>query len=236
MPTFAGFRAGASRHIPLPASFFNELLPLIDDLAELQLTLFCCRALAQKDAPVRYLRLAELEADEALRQALQRAAPQQPPAETLRQALQRALRRRSLLAVMAGAGAEAQPLYVLNSAAGRDFSARVAAGEWSPGDAQHPVELLPERPNLFRLYEANLGTITPMLAEELKDAAASFPHAWLEEALRLAVQHNKRSWRYTRAILERWDREGRGRGTAERVAREDGKRFVSGRYARFIDS
>ena len=66
MQTFPGFRAGVSRHTPLPASFFSELLPLIDDLAELQLTLCCCRALAQKDAPVRYLRLEELLADENL--------------------------------------------------------------------------------------------------------------------------------------------------------------------------
>ena len=57
-----------------------------------------------------------------------------------------------------------------------------------------------------------------------------------EEALRLAVQHNKRNWRYVRAILDRWDREGRDRGLVGRAARGDGRRFVSGRYAGFIDS
>ena len=235
MQTFAGFRTGLSRHTPLPASFFSELLPLIDDLAELQLTLCCCRALAQKDAPLRYLRLAELQADAHLLAALQRSAPDQAPGDTLQQALQRALKRRSLLAVSVGAEEDAQQLYFLNSQAGRDAVARIEAGEWLPGDAQHPVEL-PERPGLFRLYEANVGTITPMLADELKDAEASFPHAWLEEALQLAVQHNKRNWRYARAILERWDKEGRDRGIAGRAAEEDGRRFVSGRYAEFIDS
>ena len=236
MQTFPGFRAGLSRHTPLPSSFFSELLPLIDDLAELQLTLCCCRALAQKDAPFRYLRLAELQADEHLLAALQRSAPDQAPTDTLQQALQRALNRRSLLAVSVGIEEEAQQLYFLNSPAGRDAVARIEAGEWLPGDAQHPVELMPERPGLFRLYEANVGTITPMLADELKDAEASFPHAWLEEALQLAVQHNKRNWRYVRAILERWDKEGRDRGIAGRAAGEDGQRFVSGRYAEFIDS
>ena len=234
MQTFPGFRAGVSRHTPLPASFFSELLPLVDDLAELQLTLCCCRALAQKDAPVRYLRLEELQADAHLLAALQRSAPDQAPAEALQQALQRALQRRSLLSVSVGTDEKAQQLYVLNSVAGRDFVARIEAGEWSPGDAQDPVELLPERPGLFRLYEANVGTITPMLAEELKDAEASFPDAWLEEAIQLAVEHNVRNWRYIRAILERWGKEGKD--SAGRAAQEDGRRFVSGRYAEFIDS
>lgn len=234
MQTFPGFRAGVSRHTPLPASFFSELLPLIDDLAELQLTLCCCQALALKDAPVRYLRLEELQADENLLAALQRSAPEQDPAEALQGALQRALQRRSLLAVCVGADEPAQQLYVLNSVAGRDLVARVEAGAWRPGDGQDPVELLPERPNLFRLYEANVGTITPMLAEELKEAEASFPNAWLAEAIQLAVENNVRNWRYIRSILERWEKEGKDR--AGRTAREDGRRFTSGRYAEFIDS
>lgn len=235
MKTFAGFSAGLTRQTPLPDSFFSDLLPIIDDLAELQLTLFCCRALAQRDAPVRYLRQAELEADQSLLAALGQAAPGQPPRETLQRALRRALQRRVLLAVDAGDGGP-EALYVLNSPAGRDLKARIEAGDWLPGDEQGPVAALPPRPGLFRLYEANVGAITPMLADELKEAEASFPHAWLEEALRLAVQHNKRNWRYVRAILDRWDREGRDRGLVGRAARNDGRRFVSGRYAGFIDS
>ena len=159
--------------------------------------------------PLRYLRLAELQADAHLLAALQRSAPDQAPGDTLQQALQRALKRRSLLAVSVGAEEDAQQLYFLNSQAGRDAVARIEAGEWLPGDAQHPVEL-PERPGLFRLYEANVGTITPMLADELKDAEASFPHAWLEEALQLAVQHNKRNWRYARAISGTLGQRGTG--------------------------
>ena len=73
MRGFPGFREGLSRHTPLPESFFSDLLPLIDDLAELQLILFCCRALAQKDAPLRYLQASELEADEHLLLALRQA-------------------------------------------------------------------------------------------------------------------------------------------------------------------
>ncbi|MCY4525108.1 MAG: DnaD domain protein [Anaerolineaceae bacterium] len=236
MRSFPGFPDGLSRHTPLPDSFFSELLPLIDDLAELQLTLFCCRALAQKDAPLRYLQQSELESNEHLLLALRRAAPTQEPVETLQQALQRARRRRVLLAAPPGEGEDSQTIFVLNSAGGRDLLARLEAGDWQPGDARNPAENLQGRPGLFRLYEANIGTVTPMLAEQLQEAEASFPWFWLEEALQLAVQHNKRNWRYVRAILDRWDREGRDRGLVGRAAQDDGRRFASGRYARFIDS
>ena len=236
MRGFPGFREGLSRHTPLPESFFSDLLPLIDDLAELQLVLFCCRALAQKDAPLRYLQASELEADERLLLALRQATPGQAPADTLQAALGRATRRRVLLAATFGDSEDQQTLYVLNSAAGRDLLARLEAGHWRPDDARHPAQYLPERPGLFRLYEANIGTITPMLAEQLKEAEASFPYFWLEEALQQAVQHNKRNWRYVRAILDRWEREGRDRGLVGRAAQDDGRRFVSGRYAEFIDS
>jgi len=236
MRSFPGFREGLSRHTPLPESFFSDLLPLIDDLAELQLILFCCRALAQKDAPLRYLQGPELERDEHLLQALRQATPGQSPADSLKGALGRALKRRVLLAATFGEGEDEQTLYVLNSAAGRDLLARFEAGHWRPGDSRQPAAILPERPGLFRLYEANIGTITPMLAEQLKEAEASYPYFWLEEALQLAVQHNKRNWRYVRAILDRWDREGRDRGLVGRAAQDDGRRFVSGRYAEFIDS
>ena len=97
-----------------------------------------------------------------------------------------------------------------------------------------PVELLPERPNLFRLYEANVGTITPMLAEELKDAEASFPHAWLEEAIQLAVEHNVRNWRYIRAILERWVR--KERTVPDRLPKRTDDASSAGAIAEFIES
>ncbi len=236
MRSFPGFREGLSRHTPLPESFFGELLPLIDDLAELQVILFCCRALAQRDAPLRYLQGAELETDEHLMAALKTVEPGQAPVDTLQRALGRALRRRVLLAATFGKGEDEQTLYVLNSAAGRELLARLDAGHWRAGHARHSAAILPERPGLFRLYEANIGTITPMLAEQLKEAEASYPYFWLQEALQLAVQHNKRNWRYARAILDRWEREGRDRGLVGRAAQDDGQSYATGPYAEFIDS
>ena len=75
-------------------------------------------------------------------------------------------------------------------------------------EAAH-IQVQIERPNIFVLYEQNIGLLSPLIADDLKDAAAQYPAEWIEEAFRLAVQYNKRNWKYIRAILRRWETEGR---------------------------
>jgi DnaD/phage-associated family protein len=71
------------------------------------------------------------------------------------------------------------------------------------------VQVQVERPNIFVLYEQNIGLLSPMIAEELKEAADHYPTEWIEAAFREAVLYNKRNWKYIRAILRRWETEGR---------------------------
>jgi DnaD/phage-associated family protein len=76
-------------------------------------------------------------------------------------------------------------------------------------DTPQHIQVQIERPNIFVLYEQNIGLLSPLLADELKDAADQYPAEWIEAAFREAVQHNKRKWSYIRAILRRWETEGR---------------------------
>ncbi len=71
------------------------------------------------------------------------------------------------------------------------------------------IHIQVERPNIFTLYEQNIGLLSPLIADELKDAADHYPADWIEAAFRAAVQHNKRKWSYIHAILRRWETEGR---------------------------
>jgi DNA replication protein len=71
------------------------------------------------------------------------------------------------------------------------------------------VQVQVERPNIFVLYEQNIGLLSPLIADHLKDAADQYPQEWIEAAFREAVQHNKRNWSYISAILRRWETEGR---------------------------
>jgi DnaD/phage-associated family protein len=236
MQKFDGFKAGKVRQIKVPAPLFSDLLPLIDDLAELHVTLFCVWALLQKEGDKRYLRQRDFTQSDTLTQSLRAAAPDADPADSLEHALSRAVERGTLLCVEITLDKQTEPLYFMNSSTGRAAAGLVEAGQWRPGDAHNPIEILPERPNVYQLYEANIGSITPMIADELKDAEAEFPTFWLEEAVRLAVEHNKRSWKYIRAILDRWEREGRDRGLTGRFAQPDGQKYVTGRYAPFINN
>lgn len=89
--------------------------------------------------------------------------------------------------------------------------------------------------NIFALYEENIGIITPIIAEELRDAQRTYPAEWIEDAFREAVKGQKRNWKYISRILERWRVEGRGSGTNRPGALpSDPDRYVKGRYGRVV--
>ncbi len=99
MKGFSGFPAGKVHFTPLPNLFFSELLPAIDDLAELKVTLHIFWLLHQKKGYPRYVSRRELEADGVLRGGLREMG--QAPEERPGQALERAVARGTLLHVTA---------------------------------------------------------------------------------------------------------------------------------------
>ncbi len=68
---------------------------------------------------------------------------------------------------------------------------------------------LPELPDCFKVYEQEIGMLTPMIAEELKDIMKTYPEEWVLDAMKEASRANKRSLRYVNGILKSWQREGR---------------------------
>jgi DNA replication protein len=89
--------------------------------------------------------------------------------------------------------------------------------------------------NIFTLYEQNIGIITPMIAEELKEADKLYPPQWIEEAFKEAVTLNKRSWKYIARILERWASEGKDSGEHRRDVKKDGPdKYIKGRYGHLV--
>jgi DNA replication protein len=93
----------------------------------------------------------------------------------------------------------------------------------------------PPTVNIFTLYEQNIGMITPMIAEELKEADKLYPPQWIEEAFKEAVTLNKRSWKYIARILERWASEGKDVGEYRRDIKKDGPdKYIKGRYGHLV--
>lgn len=219
---FCGFAAGKHRFIELPAALFTDLLPLIDDADELRVTLYAFFAMQQREGRYRYLRLIDF-------------AGLAMPDAVLRVALERACGRGSLLCAVVHIGGDDHPVYFVNTEGGRTAVAQIERGDWRAGDADD-LEILPERPNIYRLYEENIGPLTPLIAEALRDAERDFPPVWIAEALRIAVEKNVLNWKFARAVLDRWKKEGRR--SHEIVERPDGQapdRFISGELADFIE-
>ena len=243
MKGFAGFPAGKQPSVPVPELFFTELLPDLDHLAELKLTLHIFWRLARSSETkgsrpcVSYK---ELVADHRLLDGLE--SPGLSPEEALRDALERAVARGTLLRVTQAPGPAAlapaggTDWYFANTEKGRQMVNDLLAGKWTPGEPGKPLLLQAHRPNIFVLYEQNVGPLTPLLAEQLQDAEKNYPAPWIEDAFKEAAELNKRSWRYVQRILERWSTEGKGDETARRGDdRKDRRRFIEGEYADIIE-
>ena len=227
MPAFAGFPPGPTPYVPLPEAFFTQVLPEIEDGGELKVTLHLFWLLSQKRGAPRCASDRELLGDPLLRRTLRRRGDPRPPEERLRAALELALTHGTLLRVRVRVDGEVVTWYFFNTARSREAIERLMSGEASPellldldgpaggardaDGAVRPALLVEiERPNIFTLYEQNIGLLLPLVAEELREAAERYPVDWLEAAFREAVQQNRRSWAYIRAILKRWEADGKG--------------------------
>jgi DNA replication protein len=231
---FAGFPSGKIPLTPIPRSFFSDVLPAIDHLGELKITLYAFWALSAREGRFRYLRRDELSQDGLLMGGLK--SPGVTAEQALDEALERAVARGTLLKVAPSQNGPDQAYFFLNTAKGRAGAAALENGSWRPsGDPRMPVELRLERPNLFTLYEQNIGPLTPMIGEMLKEAEKDFPEAWIEEAIQIAVRNNVRKWSYVEAILNGWRVEGKDdredRGDTEKALR----RYLEGDSADFFD-
>jgi DnaD/phage-associated family protein len=214
--SFTGFASGA-RATAIPSAFFSELLPLINDEAELRVTLYLFYALGRRKGHPRFVTLRELRAESPLLASLGDSGS--PDAlEKLEGGLAAAVERGSLLRIQVEQEGRAETLFLLNTPSDRRAVAQIRAGRLQLGRVLPPESgaAASTRGNVFQLYEENIGPLTPLLAEELQEAERLYPYEWLEEALREAALLNKRSWRYAAAILQRWATEGRKRETAGR--------------------
>jgi DnaD/phage-associated family protein len=208
MKGFTGFPSGKQRLTPIPNLFFSELLPAIDNLTEMKVTLYAFWALTQQEGLVRYLRLTDFLSDRTLIDGLGNNT--QAATEALLDGIERAVARGTFLHVNVESSDGQMDLYFLNTERGRAAIEGITKGEWRPWpDEEKPVTLLIDRPNIFVLYEQNIGALTPIIADELRDAEQTYPPQWIEEAIKIAVENNIRRWRYVLSILERWRQEGK---------------------------
>jgi len=207
---FAGFPAGRTRFTRIPNEFFSDVVPLVDDVAELKVLLYTFWRLDQGEGETRYLRLDDVLVDLLFLDGMG-AEPEEQRQATV-EAFERTAQRGVLIALTVKKGDKEELWYFLNSARGRDAVSRIKHGDFE--GLIHDIDdvvvgLERERPNIFLLYEQNIGVLTPMIADKLRQAERDYPDDWIFDAIGLAVERNKRSWAYIASILMEWAEHGK---------------------------
>ena len=218
--SFSGFPRG-TLFTPVPNPLFGPLLEQIQDLAELKVTLRGLWLLHRRRGRPNFVHLQDFLNDPALLRGLK--GPGKDPKEEIHRGLGLAVARGTFLLHRPGDVIEVNQVYLLNNDAGQRALAQMRHGkgqetENGSGFSQQISEEISEdpgyeppgeKPSIFTLYENNVGTLSPLLAEQLKEAEADYPWPWINEAFQIAVVENKRSWRYIAGILRRWAAEGK---------------------------
>lgn len=87
----------------------------------------------------------------------------------------------------------------------------VPAGRAKPSVTVFPTPINNEDDvlrQISRVYESEIGVLTPMIADELREASISYSLKWILDAIKESATQNKRVWKYVLAILTRWKAQG----------------------------
>jgi DNA replication protein len=216
MPLFHGFPKG-TKALPVPSPFLSSLLADIDDVAELKCTLRFLWHAAQVNGMPKWVDKESLLSDSILATAIGSQA-------AIRQALDDAIQRGTLV--------ESNGRFLLKTPENSRIVAEAtpeAHSQSNRGTAPEPA--IAQQSNIYALYESNIGLLTPMVADQLRDAEATYPVEWIEAAIKEAADRNIRNWRYISTILERWATDGPNTDDRETdKGQRTSKRGESGRH------
>ncbi len=215
MHAFEGFPPG-TKSLPVPSPLLGSLLAEIDDVAELKCTLRFLWYAAQTSGSPKWVDESALLSDGVLNEAL-------GSQDEIRRGVAAAIERGTLV----GAGGRLLIATPENQRTAAKAHSLEPASNVSPEPAREPAAR--EAPNVYALYEANIGLLTQMVADQLRDAEATYPLEWIEAAIREGTERNVRNWRYVSAILERWSAEGRQPGQGRQTETGNGKRGEGGK-------
>ena len=217
MNKFKGF-TDSETFTQLPDSVFHQLLKEIKDADELKVTLYFLWRVDHTEGPFRALKKMDFDVKELGLSA-----------QEIKSGLEKAVKRGSLLKVQRGTVV----YFLLNSPRGRAGVQAIESGKWNP--ATGVSASLMERPNIFKLYEENIGPLTPLIADALKDAEGLYSDEWIADVIEIAVKNNKRNWKYCEAILKRWKEEGRHGQKDQRDAVKGSERYTQSEFAEYLE-
>jgi DNA replication protein len=234
MIEFDGFPARIKKFTPIPNLVFSSLLPQITDITELKVLFYIFELIYPKKGSLRFVSLNEL-----LSQLRTVNDPKEADQESLYKAMEGLVKKHAILHVVLKNGENQDDLYFINDEANQLAVEKIKNREIIvPGLKSEVVvpEETGDSSDIFTLYEQNIGMLTPLLADELKEAKKQYSEIWIKNAIKEAVAQNKRSWRYISRILEHWSIEGKDDGTYRGNLKKntDPDKFIKGRYGHMV--
>jgi DNA replication protein len=216
MDKFSGFTSSET-FTQIPDSFIH-LLKEIDDIAELKVTLYAIWRIEHIEGHFRAMCETDFEA-ESLGLDVKK----------IKLGLEKAVKRGTLLRSQH----EEDVFYFLNSPRGRLAAEAFAKGDWRESTKIMSAPI--NKSNIFKLYEENIGALTPLLSDMLREAEKNYPSVWFEEAFEIAVSRNIRNWKYVEAILARWKEKGKDERKDRQDIVKDAKRYTDSDFSEFIN-
>lgn len=231
---FKGFPLGKVSFTSIPTLFFAELLPQIKNLHELKVTLYALWKITRMETKIRYLKEEDFRGDKCFMQGM--GDTPQARDHALEEGLALGVERETFLRVATPEPGEGHYLYFFNSHQGRAAVKAIQEGNWRPGkDISPQPSLSIERPNIFQLYEENIGPLTPLIADALRDAESVYSEAWIQEAVAIAVKNNVRKWNYIEAILRSWKEEGRHEQKDKRHSEKNSEKYLEDEFFKYTE-
>ncbi len=193
--------------VPVDRTYLTEILPRVHDLAELKLVLAVLGLASVKQRD--FVAVEDLRRPDVVRMVFDGISPE-PVEVRLERLVTQAVANGFLLRVAITRG-EREGIYVLAATERnrRRVAELIQTGRATSSSTEAEIDGISfARPNVFSLYERHIGPLTPMVAEQLRDAERSYPRSWLERAFEQASEYNRHSWKYVEAILSEWERSG----------------------------
>lgn len=205
--------APSRRPVTIPYDFLHDVVTEITSPEELQVTLAFFRLAAELDGEETPIAERAIVRDGPLRRAMRKSGTINEPRERIMTGLDLAVGRGTLLRFVAVRDRKETFWYYLNTPVNRHTIAAMERGALPPPsvvwEGAEPPQVAADPPNAFRLYEQNIGPLTPLIADQISQAIRDYPMDWIEDAIGEAVAYNRRSWRYIVRILENWTATGR---------------------------
>jgi len=222
---FSGFSDPGTDLVGIPNQFFRDVLGQVSEGNQLKVCLYIFWQIDRAGDFSLAFQPKDFLADTLFMEGL--AIENPSPEQALKNILDQFSEQNILIKVVSSDTAS-EAVYFLNCPQGKR-AAQQSAGTLAGANGALKPTLDIIQSNIYKMYQDNIGPLTPIIADELRETEQTYPEEWIKEAIQIAVKNNVRRWQYVMRILERWQEEGRY-GSNQRDPQKDYRKYAEGKF------